>query len=182
MIISTHPSSPYLSCTSAIISTPKALVQPTIYLCHLLRCVLLFPTPTICLSPTHCQKYLLHCVFIPSKHAVTGLLPPLALPCPPPPIPTIPSWTHQFAATTNSSNHVMAASVAFLAKNGNEFHKVRLLDRIQKKQAKQEKFLKVVTGIVDSGCLITIEEINREVFAFNGMTSYPPPPISPLPM
>lgn len=131
---------------------------------------------------TRCRKYLFPCIFIPSKHAVTGLLPPLALPCPPPPIPTTPSWMHQFAATTNSSNRVRAASIAFFAENGNEFHKARLSDRIQKKQAMQEKFLKVVTGIVDSGCRITIEEINREVIiVFDGMTSYPPPPISPPP-
>ena len=53
----------------------------------------------------------------------------------------------------------------------------RLADRIEKKKAKQEKYLLVVDGLAATG--ITAEEIKHEVIVFDGTTSDPPPPISP---
>lgn len=140
--------------------------------CHLL------PNINLC---TFCRKYIFPCVFLPSKHASTDPLPPPSLPCFLP-LRIILSWMHQFAAMTNSSNWVRAASVVFLVENRNKFHKVRLLDQIQKKQAKQEMFLKMVNGLVGSGCQITMDEVNREVIVFANTMSYLPPPILPLSM
>lgn len=122
-------------------------------------------------SCDRCRKYLFPCVFSP-------------LPPPPPtlaaPTPSIyPSWTHQFAAKTNSSNRVRAAAVAFLATEPNEIQLARLADRIEKKKAKQEKYLVVADALAVTG--ITAEEIKNEVIVFDGTTSYPPPPISPPP-
>jgi hypothetical protein len=54
---------------------------------------------------------------------------------------------HQFAAKMNSSNRVRAAAVAFLATDPNEIQLARLADRIEKKKAKQEKYLLVADGL-----------------------------------
>ena len=104
---------------------------------------------------------------------------------PSPPSPTLaaptpsiyPSWTHQFAAKTNSSNRVRAAAVAFLATKPNEIQLARLADRIEKKKAKQEKYLLVADTLAATG--ITADEIKNEVIVFDGTKSDPPPPISP---
>ena len=99
-------------------------------------------------------------------------------PTPAAPTPSIyPSWTHQFAAKMNSSNRVRAAAVAFLATEPNEIQLAHLADRIEKKKAKQEKYLLVADGLAATG--ITAEEIKHEVIVFDGTTSDPPPPISP---
>ena len=113
-------------------------------------------------SCERCRKYLFPCVFSP---------PPPPSPTPAAPTPSIyPSWTHQFAAKTNSSNRVRAAAVAFLATKP-------LADRIEKKKAKQEKYLLVADRLAATG--ITAEEIKHEVIVFDGTNSDPPPPISP---
>ena len=120
-------------------------------------------------SCERCRKYLFSCVFSP---------PPPPSPTPTAPTPSIyPSWTHQFAAKTNSSNRVRAAAVAFLATKPNEIQLACLADRIEKKRAKQEKYLLVADGLAATG--ITVEEIKNEVIVFDGTTSDPPPPMSP---
>jgi len=127
------------------------------------QCIMVSADNVLC---ERCRKYLFPCVFSP---------PP---PTPPAPMPSIyPSWTHQFAAKMNSSNRVRAAAVAFLATQPNEFQSARLADRIEKKKAKQEKYLLVADGLAVTG--ISVEEIKNKVIVFDGTTSDPPPPISP---
>jgi len=117
-------------------------------------------------SCERCRKYLFPCVFSP---------PP---PTPPAPTPSIyPSWTHQFAAKTNSSNRVRAAAIAFLATEPNDIQSARLADRIEKKKAKQEKYLLVADGLAATG--IAVEDIKNKIIVFDGTTSDPPPPIYP---
>lgn len=102
---------------------------------------------------------------------------------PPPPFPptlSIPTWTHQFKADTNSSNRVRAAAVAFLAPHadGNTYSP-RLLDRMKKKLEKQKKYLQLHAGNIDASVLLSDQLISDEVIVFDGTSSYPPPPISP---
>jgi hypothetical protein len=120
-------------------------------------------------SCKRCRKYLFPCVFSP---------PPPPSPTPAAPTPSVyPSWTHQFAAKTNSSNRVRAAAVAFLATEQNETQLARSADRMDKKKAKQEKYLLVADIPAATG--ITAEEIKHQVIVFDGTNSDPPPPISP---
>lgn len=133
-----------------------------------------------CSSCRRCAKYHFHCLF---PHT------PPSPPRPPPPPPPPPSlttqvhstWTHLFAADTNSSNRVRAASIAFIASDSHaDFQtKARLIDRVRKKFAKQEKYLQLPSNIVDSTHWISAETIKNEVVVFDGTASYPPPPIAP---
>ena len=123
-----------------------------------------------------CIKNHLTCVFLPSLHAKVCLPPPQTLPPP----PTIPKWTHKFIANVNSSNRVKAAAVAFLANSSDNFiSKSRLLDRTKKKEAKQEKFLRLVDEIIGRTSWLTTDDIKKDVVVFDGTASHPPPPINP---
>jgi hypothetical protein len=73
--------------------------------------------------------------------------------------------------------------VAFLANSSDDFiSKSRLSDRTKKKEVKQEKFLKLVDGIIKHTSWLTTEDIKKNVVVFDGTASYPPPPITPPPM
>ena len=124
-----------------------------------------------------CIKNHLPCVFLPALRA--GMCHPLPqTPLPPP--PTIPQWTHKFSANTNSSNRVKAAAVAFLANASDDFiSKSRLSDRTKKKEVKQDKFLKLVDGILECTSWLTAEDIKKDVVVFDGTASFPAPPIIP---
>ena len=87
---------------------------------------------------------------------------------PPPPLPptlSIPIWTHQFKADTNSSNRVRAAAVAFLAPHadGNTYSP-RLLDRMKKKLEKQKKYLQLHAGNIDACVLLSTCHELRLIF------------------
>ena len=133
-----------------------------------------------CSSCRRCAKYHFPCLFPHSPPS-----PPRPTPPPPPPpsftTQALPTWTHHFVADTNSSNRVRAASIAFVASDSHADlqTKARLIDRVRKKFAKQEKYLQLPSNIVDSTHWISAETIKNEVVVFDGTASYPPPPIAP---
>jgi len=73
--------------------------------------------------------------------------------------------------------------VAFLANASDDFiSKSRLSDRTKKKEVKQDKFLKLVDGILECTSWLTAEDIKKDVVVFDGTASFPAPPIIPPPM
>lgn len=122
--------------------------------------------------PCHrCFKYHFHCRFSS----------PVALSLPPPPSSLhLPKCTHQYNATTYSSNRVKAAAVAFLLKRPNQIiANSRTLDSVSKKKLKQEKFLTLAPDVIGHLGRLTEADIMRDVIVFDGTLSYPPPPIFP---